>query len=85
VLARLLVRVDRFSLPNLIAGEGIVPELFQGAVTEEAIAGALARYLDSPAEAERVRESLRGVRRKLGAPGVLDRAAEAVLSAVEES
>jgi len=85
VLARLLVRLDRFSLPNLVAGERIVPELFQGAVTEEAIATELARYLDHPAEAERVRACLRGVRRKLGAPGVLDRAADAVLAAVDES
>jgi lipid-A-disaccharide synthase len=85
LLARLLVRVDRFSLPNLVAGETIVPELFQGAATEEAIAAALAAYLDSPDESGRVRERLRGVRRKLGGPGVLERAAAAILAEVEAS
>jgi lipid-A-disaccharide synthase len=85
ILARMLVRVDRFSLPNLIAGETVVPELFQGAATEEAIAAELARYLDSSAEAERVRQGLRAVRRKLGSPGVLERAADAVLMELGES
>jgi lipid-A-disaccharide synthase len=85
ILARLLVRVDRFSLPNLIAGEAIVPELFQGAVTEEAIAAELARYLDSAEEAERVREGLRTVRRKLGPPGVIERAADAVIEELDRA
>jgi lipid-A-disaccharide synthase len=42
-----LVKLKHFSLPNLLAGEPLVPELFQEAVTPEALAGALQEVLDN--------------------------------------
>jgi len=51
-----LLRVDRYSLPNLLAGRDLVPELIQDAVTPDALAlalrGELARVDDAALLAE---------------------------------
>jgi lipid-A-disaccharide synthase len=83
LLARLLVRVEHFAMPNLVAEERIVPELLQGECTKEAIAEAVNRYLDDPEEAARVRTRLEQVRRRLGDAGAYERAATAVLQEAE--
>jgi lipid-A-disaccharide synthase len=82
-LGRALVRVEHVAMPNLVAGRRVVPELIQGDCTPTAIAAALAAYLDGPDEARRVREALGEVRKRLGGPGIFDRAAEAVLEEME--
>jgi lipid-A-disaccharide synthase len=46
LLARLLVHTPYVSLPNLLAGEALVPELLQGAASPEAIAAATLRWLE---------------------------------------
>ena len=46
-----LMRIDRYSLPNVLAGETLVPELMQHAATPEAIADAMAIALDPATEA----------------------------------
>ena len=79
-ISRALVRVDHIAMPNLVAGRRVVPELVQSACTPERIATGLLRYLDDPGLAEQVRGELAEVRRRLGEPGVFDRAAEAVLA-----
>ncbi len=43
-------------LPNILCGEGVVPELLQDAATPEAIAAELERLLDDPARAAAMRE-----------------------------
>ena len=48
LLARLLVRVRFIGLPNLVAGEGIVPELIQLTATPERLAAAALDILASP-------------------------------------
>lgn len=45
-LARRLVRVPYFALPNLLAGSELVPELFQDAATPERLGNALLHWLD---------------------------------------
>jgi lipid-A-disaccharide synthase len=62
-----------------VAGGRVVPELIQGECTPERIAGELTTYLDRPAEANRVRETLLDLRSRLGGPGIYERAADAVL------
>lgn len=44
-----LLRTDRFSLPNVLAGEDLVPELMQQDCTPERLAAALLRWLRDPA------------------------------------
>jgi lipid-A-disaccharide synthase len=46
-----LMRIDRYSLPNVLAGETLVPELMQHAATPDAIADATAVALDPATEA----------------------------------
>ena len=49
-----LLRVSRFSLPNLLADADLVPELMQEQATPAALAAAVGRQLDDAAGAERL-------------------------------
>ena len=51
-LARRLVRLPHFALPNLLAGQPLVPEFIQAAVTPDALGTALLRCLDDKAARE---------------------------------
>jgi lipid-A-disaccharide synthase len=44
-----IVKVRHFAQPNLLAGEQLVPEYFQEAVTPVVLAEALRRWLEDPA------------------------------------
>ncbi len=75
-VGRLLVRVPFFTLPNLVAGRRVIPELFQ--VGPEAVAREAVPLLgDGPAR-RAVLDGLAGVRAAVGGPGASRRAAEAV-------
>ena len=80
-VARRLVKLPHFSLVNIVAGKGVVPELLQHDVNGSRIAREVARLLE-PAERDRIRGELAEVTRKLGAPGASRRAAEAIMSSV---
>jgi lipid-A-disaccharide synthase len=72
---RRLVRVDSLTMPNLIAGEPIVPEFLQQDAQPEAIAEAVLALLDGPArDAQRARLAV--VRETLAKGGAAVRAAE---------
>ncbi len=78
-IALRFIRVKYLALPNLLAGEAVMPELLQDAASPSAIAAEARRLLDSPTERARVRESLGRVVHSLGSPGAHHRAAQAVL------
>ena len=82
-LGRPLVKVDRFAMPNLIAGHDVVPELVQNKFTAEAIVAELQKILPDGPDRQRMIDGLAEVRAKLHPqePGITasDRAAEAVL------
>jgi lipid-A-disaccharide synthase len=73
-IARRLVRVDSLTLPNLIAGEPVVPELLQGEATPEAVSAAVATLLEEPARSRQL-EALAEVARGLGLGGAAHNAA----------
>ncbi len=79
-LARLLVRVSFAGLPNLVAGEAIVPELLQYDATPERLAATALDILRSPARQRAMRAALADVRRRLGQPGAIERAAREILA-----
>jgi lipid-A-disaccharide synthase len=81
-VGRLLVRVEHIGMPNLIAGDRLVPELIQGACNGPAIAAEIERYLTEPAQVRAVKEGLAEVRRRLGGPGAYRRAAQAILEEI---
>lgn len=79
-LARLLVRgVAHVSLPNILAGRGIVPELIQRRATAEKVAAAAQALLEDETARAAQRAALLEVRARLGEPGAARRAAGAVL------
>ena len=81
-VGKLLVKVPFISLPNLILGREVFPELLQKECDAVPLADAALRWLlprpgNDPLDA--IREDMQEVRRLLGEPGAADRAARVVL------
>jgi lipid-A-disaccharide synthase len=85
LLARLLVRVRFIGLPNLVANDGIVPELIQSDATPARLAAVAEQLLESPERQARMRAGLAQVRARLGMPGAAERAAREVLALLPAS
>lgn len=82
-LAKLLVKIPYVSLPNIIAGRKVVPELLQYAVTAENIAKeTIPILLDSHLHTAMVQDLVE-VQQKLGAVGAVERVAREILSIAE--
>lgn len=82
VVARLLARSAWISLPNIVAGRGVVPEILQDEVTGARLASEAERLLVDSVAATAQRAAFKEVRSRLGQPGVGVRAARAVLKVV---
>lgn len=82
-LARLLVRVKHIGLVNIVAGEGVVPELIQGDVTPERIVAESRRILEHAGIRENIVKKLAEVRDRLGSPGAANQVAEIALSMMQ--
>ncbi len=84
---RLLVNVPFYSMVNLIAGRGVVPELMQGEMTGDRIAAEARRLLTDPGARERMKGGLAEVRARLspapGAPPAPERAAAIIREILE--
>lgn len=78
-LGRLLIKLDFFSLVNLIAGYKAVPELLQDEVTPKHIAEELLAILTNPEKKQKMKQSLKEVRDKLGESGASKKAAAVAL------
>lgn len=78
-IARRVATVPWISLPNLLAGCELVPELLQDRANPAEIARELVSVLE-PDRNRRMREALRSVASRLGPPGALERAAREVLA-----
>jgi lipid-A-disaccharide synthase len=77
-----LVNVKHIAMPNLLAGEKVMPEFIQHAATTENIANTtLALLLDSERR-KQVKAKLANAVASLGGPGANRRAAEAIVSLV---
>ena len=86
-VGRLLVRVPFISLPNLILGREVFPELLQGKCDAAPLADAALRWLrPEPGRRplERVHQDLDELRRLLGEPGAADRAAAKIVTDLDE-
>jgi lipid-A-disaccharide synthase len=75
-IGRMLVRVKHFGLPNIVAGESIVPEYLQDMATPQALADEALHVLNDCTYSEETREGLRKMKARLGAPGCSTRVAE---------
>lgn len=80
LLAKPLVRTKFFSMVNLIAERPVVPELIQKDFTPDRVSEEVLRLLKNPSACETLRVDLAEVRQRLGPPGAVDRAADAIAS-----
>jgi lipid-A-disaccharide synthase len=79
------VRTPFFSMVNLIAGKRAVPELIQNDFTPTRVAAEILRLLNDPSAREALRHDLAEVRQRLGPPGAVERAADAILQLLGSS
>jgi lipid-A-disaccharide synthase len=77
-------RVEHIGMPNIVAGERIVPEYRQNEATPEALADAVMMQLTDAAYRARTKDALRRVREALGEPGASGRVADMVLEMASE-
>ena len=79
-----LVRLPYFSLPNLLAGEALVPEFFQQAVNGRSLAAALHAQLRDAAQRARLMLRFRAIHEGLRQDGAA-RAATAIVALLDEA
>jgi lipid-A-disaccharide synthase len=79
-VGRAMIRVNHIGLANLVAGKRIAPELIQKDVNPKRIAEEALRILKDSVLQQKMVESLKEVRQRLGNPGAAQRAARIVMS-----
>jgi lipid-A-disaccharide synthase len=77
-LMKYRVKVDFVSLPNLLGGESLVPELLQHEATPEQLGRAVLEYLENPQAAARIYARFDEIHRDLRR-NASDQAAEAIM------
>ncbi len=79
-LARRLLKVRHVTLPNIVAGRAVVPELLQGDARADRLAEAALQLIADP---EPIRAGYAEVRALLGGPGAIARAAAIILETAD--
>ena len=79
-IARRLVTVKWFTMPNILADAEIYPEFLQNTATPQNLARAALDLLQNEARRKQIKSQLANVISSFGEPGAARRAAEAVLS-----
>jgi lipid-A-disaccharide synthase len=80
-LALMLINTPYYGLVNIVAGEGVAPELIQGKANADNIATETLKLLKNPEHCQEIRNRLLLVRKNLGSPGVM----KAVASSIADS
>jgi len=78
-VGRLLIKVDHIGMANLLAEEGLFPELIQEDCTPERLAQEVLLLIRNPNRLARMRQGLARIAGKLGAPGASERAAQVAM------
>jgi len=79
ILGHILVKFPYVSLPNILAGRRIVPELLQFRATPNRLANLTLSLWGDCKKLEQMKIELNKVTRKLGEPGAIERAARVVV------
>lgn len=83
MIGRALVHVEHFTLPNILLGETIQPELLQDEVEPHRIAKELLRLYRGESARDETTAKLRKACERLGPPGASDRVAAKILAAAK--
>ena len=83
-IARRLLSTPFVGLPNIIAGDLVVPELLQGRATGQNLADQAQHYLENREAYEQMKDQLAKIRELLGTPGSSERTAEAIVEILEQ-
>ncbi len=84
-VGRLLVRVPHIGMANLLAEEGLFPELIQHEVTPARITAATLEIVRDREKLARISAGLKRIRNRLGGPGASRRAAAVALELLQKS
>ncbi|MES2475630.1 MAG: lipid-A-disaccharide synthase [Verrucomicrobiota bacterium] len=76
--AKVMVKIKRIGLVNILAGEEVIRELIQDEAEPVAVSSILREFLESPEKREALQGRLAEVTAMLGGPGAHERAASAV-------
>jgi len=85
LLGKFLVDVPFYSMVNLLASKPLVPELIQSDFTATRVASQVEYLLDHREACREMVAGMRELKTRLGAPGAIRRAAEAVLAVLQET
>jgi len=80
LIGKMIIKIPYISLPNIIAGQKIVPELLQYAVTGENIASEAVEILTKPNVHSKMLHDLEDMCLKLGPTGAVERVAYEILA-----
>lgn len=83
-IGRLLVDIDNFTLPNILAGRAVQQELLQDQVSAERVYKAARRFYAEAGYREQVLAGLKEAVGRLGAPGAAKRVAARILAAADK-
>jgi lipid-A-disaccharide synthase len=83
-VGRLLIRVPHIGMANLLAEEGLFPELIQHEVTPARITAATIEIIRERERFARISAGLKRIRNRLGEPGASARAAAEALALIQE-
>lgn len=82
-IGKLLVNIENFSLPNILANKKIQPELLQDEVTPERIVEEILKLYRGENQREKVISELKSACKLLGEPGAAARVAKKILEVAE--
>ena len=82
VMKKRLGRIPYMSLPNMIMDDEIIPEFFQDQASSSGIASLAIKYLTDENSYQKLKSGLLTVKETLGKPGVMDRVAREICSAL---
>ena len=84
LLGRMLIRIPYIGLVNVVARKKIIPEFIQHEACPVKIAECVLEHLNDKQLMQTTRQELKQIRQKLGEPGAVRRAAEAIVSFMAE-
>ncbi len=83
-VARAIVDLKLFGLPNIVAGRKVVEEYIQDEVTPERLSEQILDILENPDRRAAIESGYKEISKRLGESGAADRAARAVLKSISE-